>query len=172
VTGILVALLFLARQQAPQVPDSGRVARDVVARFYAWYAPAAQKTPETDMRALRDRRWHFSPALVSALRADRAASRASHDEIVGLDMDPFLNSQDPCEHYSPTAVRRAGNTFLVDVLGTGGCGRHVGPDVTVRVAFQGSTPVFVDFIYPSPANDSLSGVLAQLAADRAKKPHH
>lgn len=170
-TGIIAALLILTQTQARPAVDSARVARETVARFYGWYVPAAQRAG-ADMRALRDTRWHFNPALVTALRADSAATVANPGEIVGLDMDPFLNSQDPCNHYAPTAVRRDGATFLVDVVGSGGCASHREPDVTVRVAFRGTTPVFINFLYPKPANDDLLGVLRQLAADRTKKPHH
>ncbi len=166
---VATLLLFLAARQ-PRTPiDSARVARDAVARFYAWYVPAAQKAARTDMRSLRDPRWHFGSALTKALRADAAASAASPGEIVGLDMDPFLNSQDPCTTYAPSGVRRAGDAFLVDVRGTGGCEQHAGPDVTVRVTFQGDTPVFVNFLYPKPAEDDLLHLLSQLGGDRAKK---
>jgi hypothetical protein len=166
---LLAPLLILTQQQAHAAIDSARVARESVARFYAWYVPAAQRAG-ADMRALHDARWHFSPALVAALRADSVATDANPGEIVGLDMDPFLNSQDPCHRYAPTAVRRDGKTFLVDVRGSGGCASHREPDVTVRVAFSGTTPVFVNFIYPQPHNDDLLGLLARIAADRAKKP--
>jgi YD repeat-containing protein len=170
-TGFLAALLLLTQQQAHASIDAARVARESVARFYSWYVPAAQQAG-ADMRALHDARWHFSPVLVSALRADSAATEANPSEIVGLDMDPFLNAQDPCDRYAPTAVRRDGKTFLVDVHGSGGCASHRETDVTVRVAFRGATPVFVNFIYPQPHNDDLLHLLAQLAADRAKKPGH
>ena len=168
-TGFLAALLILTQPQARPI-DSARVARETVARFYAWYLPAAQRAG-ADMRALRDPRWHFNPALVTALRADSAATVANPGEIVGLDMDPFLNSQDPCNHYAPTAVRRDGATFLVDVVGSGGCPSHREPDVTVRVVFRGTTPIFINFLY-KPINDDLLGLLRQLASDRAKKPRH
>ena len=168
-TAFLAALFLLTQQPTYAAIDSARVARESVARFYSWYVPAAQKAG-ADMRALHDARWHFSPALVTALRADSAATEANPSEIVGLDMDPFLNAQDPCDRYAPIAVRRDGKTFLVDVRGSGGCASHREPDVTVRVAFSGATPVFVNFIYPQPHNDDLLSVLKQLAADRAKKP--
>jgi hypothetical protein len=170
VTRLFVALLLLTQQPTHPPMDSSRVARDAVARFYAWYVPTSANAAEVDMRALRDKRWHFSPAIAAALRADSVAAARSPGEIVGLDMDPFLNSQDPCSGYAPTSVRRSGKTFLVDVHGTGECARHAGPDVTVRVEFKGTVPVFANFIYPKPASDDLLHLLAQLAADR-KKSH-
>lgn len=169
-TAFFAALLILTQAQTRPAIDSARVAREAVARFYAWYVPAAQRAG-ADMRALRDPRWHFNPALVTALRADSAATVANPGEVVGLDMDPFLNSQDPCNRYAPTAVRRDGATFLVDVVGSGGCPSHREPDVTVRVGFRGTTPIFINFLY-KPINDDLLGVLRQLASDRAKTPRH
>lgn len=149
--------------------DSSAEARKAVSDFYDWYAPAAAHTPGTDMQSLRDNRWHFGIALTRALRADSAAAAKSADEIVGLDMDPFLNSQDPCDRYHPVNVRRSGAKFLVDVIGSGGCAPHSTPDVTVVVRFNGATPVFTNFIYSAREHDDLLGLLAQLAADRAKK---
>lgn len=166
-TSLVYALLLFTPLQIRAPLDSTRVARDIVAKFYTWYVPASQK-PDADTRALGDARWHFDPTLARELRADRAAARASKDEIVGLDMDPYLNSQDPCERYAPSGVRRDGKDFLVDVKGSGNCGTHTTVDVTVRVRFQGTTPVFVNFLYPGPTGDSLDKLLRTLAADRAK----
>jgi hypothetical protein len=149
--------------------DSAKIARDVVARFYAWYVPLAMHTPGADMRALRDSRWHFDPALVNALRADSAAAAQSPDEIVGLDMDPFLNSQDPCDRYSPIAVRRQNGSYFVAVRGSGGCAAHTEADVTVRLVFQGANAVFLNFVYSSKPKDDLLSLLASLAASRARQ---
>jgi hypothetical protein len=148
--------------------DSTAMARDAVAAFYAWYAPFTTRTSDADMHALRTPRWRFGPVLATALRADRAASAASPGEIVGLDMDPFLNTQDPCKRYAPVAARRAGANFFVDVLGSGGCSRHTKPDVTVRLVFQQGKPVFINFIYSGKPGDDLLHLLAALAAVRAK----
>jgi hypothetical protein len=173
---IVAALAFaigLAMTSPVAQADSNALARDAVARFYAWYTPLAAHTPGADLRALRDSRWHFDAALAAALRADVAASGKSPSEVVGLDMDPFLNSQDPCNRYAPTGVRRDGTSRLVDVRGSGGCEAHQTTDVTVRVAFQSDHVVFSNFIYSRKAGDDLRHILVQLAADRSKKrtPH-
>ncbi len=87
-------------------------------------------------------------------------------------MDPFLNSQDPCDRYAPIAVRGVGKNYLVDVRGEGGCPKHSKADVTVRVAFAGGNPVFVNFIYDSKIAPDLMTLLAQLAMERAtRRPH-
>jgi hypothetical protein len=80
-----------------------------------------------------------------------------------------LNSQDPCDRYAPTGIRRDGTSWLVDVRGSGGCEAHQTTDVTLRVAFQSGHVVFANFIYSRTADDDLQHVLAHLAIERAKK---
>lgn len=164
---LILALSLLAMQMPARPIDWSAKAREAVGQFYAWYVPASRRAG-ADMRALSDARWHFAPALKAAMRADRKAAEANPNEIVGLDMDPFLNAQDPCNRYRPTAVRRAGSDFLVDVKGEGGCAAHRTPDVTVRVAIQSGVPVFVNFEYPAPVKDDLMRLLGRLAAERTK----
>jgi hypothetical protein len=164
----LTALLSVHVAPPSGTADSAKIAQAVVARFYAWYVPLAAHTPGADVRALRDSRWHFDPALAKALRADAAAAARSPDEVVGLDMDPFLNSQDPCDRYSPIAVRQRNGNFFVAVRGSGGCAAHTEADVTVQVVFRGANAVFLNFIYSRNPKEDLLSLLATLAADRAK----
>lgn len=167
---LALAALLSAHLAPPIGPaDSAKIARAVVARFYSWYVPLAKHTPGADMRSLRDSRWHFEPALVKALRADSAAAARSPDEIVGLDMDPFLNSQDPCDRYSPIAVTHQSGNYFVAVRGSGGCAAHAEADVTVRLAFRGANAVFLNFVYSSKPKDDLLSLLATLAADRSSQ---
>jgi hypothetical protein len=84
-------------------------------------------------------------------------------------MDPFLNSQDPCDRYAPAGVRRDGASWLVDVRGEGGCEAHEPADVTVRVTFGKEGVVLSNFIYSRKPNDDLRHLLAQLAGERARK---
>ena len=172
---LALAALLSAHLTPPQGnADSAKIARAVVARFYTWYVPLAMHTPGADMRALRDSRWRFDPALVNALRADSAAAAQSPDEIVGLDMDPFLNTQDPCDRYSPIAVRHQSGNYFVAVRGSGGCAAHPETDVTVRLVFQGANVVFLNFVYSSKPKDDLLSLLSTLAASRSSqvKPPH
>jgi hypothetical protein len=115
------------------------------------------------MRAVRERPALFAPAIAAALRRDSVASARHPDEIVGLDGDPFLNAQDPCERYVVRRARRAGERFLVDVVGEGGCGRHTRPDVVVEVARGGSGWRFENFRYLDPPTNLLA-MLRELQA--------
>jgi hypothetical protein len=164
----LAALLSAHLTPSVETADSANLARAVVARFYAWYVPVAKRTPEADMRSLKDARWHFDPALAKALRADVAAAARSPDEIVGLDMDPFLNSQDPCDRYAPIGVRYQSGNYFVAVRGSGGCAAHTAPDVTVQLVFRGGNAVFVNFLYSGKPKDDLLSLLATLAASRSR----
>ena len=77
-----------------------RSAAEFVEKFYSWYAPLAGKRNEPRVPwivAITERPELFETTLVEALLEDRAAQEQVTGEIVGLDFDPFLFTQDPCE---------------------------------------------------------------------------
>lgn len=77
-----------------------RSCRDFVQEFYGWYIPLAQKnSPEpTAILAIRQRPSSFGETLKKALNDDHNAQKKA-GEIVGIDFDPFLASQDPALKY-------------------------------------------------------------------------
>ena len=156
----------VSAQSAPR--PSAAAATRAVASFYAWYVPMARSDPGPAMRALRERRAQFSTAIVDALRADSLATAQGGEEIDGLDADPFLNAQDPCEEYRPIRTVRRGRSYWVDVRGTGGCAPHDAPDVTVAIIWRAAQPVFVNFRYSPRRGDDLLSHLHELA-DRRRK---
>jgi len=162
---LVIASVVIAGCKAP-APPASEAARKAVDDFYAWYVPMQHDTPMASMRAVRERPASFSADIVSALRADSAASAQSPGEVVGLDGDPFLNSQDPCEHYGTSGVVEAGGRFLVQVLGTGKCEAHTNADVTVEVTPTDGRFVFTNFVYSARDKDNLLTTLADLAAAR------
>ena len=131
-------------------------AADFVREFYAWYAPYATENwsgsamfaaMSRDPPILDDR-------LLALLRADSAAKAAATSEGMGLDFDPFLATQDPCEVFeigNVTADANAGrievrtSCYYVDSL----------PDVVARVARRGNGWVFTNFEYPREKTDLL-----------------
>jgi hypothetical protein len=144
-------------------------ARKAVDDFYAWYVPMQHGTNNAAMRAVHDRPTLFSANLVTALRADSTASARSPGEVVGLDGDPFLNAQDPCDHYTSRGVAEVGSRYFVQVLGSGGCATHADADVTVEVTPANGHFVFTNFIYSSRDRDDLIGLLAYLDSSRRRK---
>jgi hypothetical protein len=155
--------------KGPTIED----ARRSVADFYTWYVPLARSTPEADMRAIRERQASFSTGLVEALRADSIARAGSPSEVVGLDGDPFLNSQDPCDRYAPIGASERDGRFFVEILGSGGCASHTAADVTVEAMPTDHGLVFTNFVYSSKPRADLLSTLSDLAAARrpgAKRP--
>ncbi|HEX6533707.1 MAG TPA: hypothetical protein VF041_03870 [Gemmatimonadaceae bacterium] len=94
--------------------DSSAVA--FVRQFYATYAPRAiaQGLSATDSVIVRQPT-AFAPELLTALRQDAVDRAAAKGEIVGLDFEPFLASQDPCERYEVGEAHRAGSSVRVSV---------------------------------------------------------
>lgn len=157
----LLALLAAACQKAPRssqgVPNApsadsglGVAATDTAARsaarfaqdFYDWYAHQGENAD----RAVKARPTLLAPELLAALRADVAAQARSPDDIVGIDWDPFLNTQDPCNPYRVGQVTRRGDTLLIAVKGfCKDAAPRPGPDVIAEVAWQADRWVFVDF---------------------------
>src|SRR5665213_2174367 len=99
--------LQLLNAQAP--PSS---ARAFVTAFYKWYVPHALKdsTEPTWHIALREKRYSFDSQLLQLLQADSAA-QAKCEDLVGLDFDPFLNSQDPAPRYKVGEIKSEGNSY-------------------------------------------------------------
>lgn len=144
--------------------------RKVVQEFYGWYAPLAVKdngaTPAW-MIAVRKKPSLFSKTLADALRKDSAAQERSQ-EIVGLDFDPFLNSQDPDTDYAAQYAE----------VKDGKCRVHVGrsqaqakPHVIAELRGSPGKWVFADFYYPDAGKAgglALLGILKEQATARDK----
>lgn len=153
-----------ARHSAPAsvVPP-----RQFVQGFYDWYVPfAAAHTNGPAWDALpAAREQSFSPELLAALRKD-AAVQAAGDDIAGLDYDPFLNSQDPCERYEAGPATRDGAGYRVEVFGVCGGERHATADVVAELRPRGRTWVFANFRDPARDGGDLLSMLRRLEKDR------
>ena len=159
-----VLSVFGCKRTAPPDNNAERAQR-ATAEFYSWYRPLADSS-EASMRAVRERSSSFSPVLVTALRADSVARATARSEIVGLDRDPFLNAQDPCDRYQPVRTTRQGSRYLVEVLGSGGCAAHDKPDVVVNISVQRDRVVFENFMYSTNPSDDLLSLLQRLSASK------
>ncbi|MDR3690733.1 MAG: hypothetical protein P4L46_15255 [Fimbriimonas sp.] len=163
----LTCLVTIGTCMAAQSPDT-RAARRFVQRFYDWYSPRAMSAkagPAWNL-ALKAKTASFSPALRRALRADVNAQAKSTGEIVGLDFDPFLNSQDPELRYvagTPVASR---GSYLVGVHGASA----TKPAVFAKVESRHGAWRFTNFIYSS--GDNLLEVLERLKKLRESGSSH
>jgi hypothetical protein len=150
-----------------KVDNTEESCRKFVQEFYDWYLPivqgqASNKGPAWDM-ALKYGGDAFSPELSARIREDSDA-QSKADEIVGLDFDPFLNSQDPSEQFFVQNVARKGDTCSAEVYGIEAGQRQ--EKVLPEVRFKDGRWVFVDFHYEK--DSSVLEILKQLREDRQK----
>src|SRR5262245_41509392 len=95
-------LLLVLHASSVQADDSALAAssREFVQKFYKSYVPKALAghTGPAWQFAIDNMSASFDGGLLEALKDDLAAqAQSSGDDIVGLDFDPFLNSQDPAK---------------------------------------------------------------------------
>lgn len=153
-----------ARSQQKPSATPEQSCRKYVQSFYDWYVPQIMKTENTYELVLRGKSpASFSPLLLRQLKEDEAAE-ANPGEIVGLDFDPFLNSQDPSETFKVTKAKVTADKCSVEVRGisSGVNNEEVHPELLlVNGAWQ-----FVNFRYEQ--NADLLSMLKSLKAERQK----
>lgn len=163
---VLVCVVPLTGQGLTHQDDVRKVAVD----FYKWYVPLVHKNlkgPASDV-AIHQKAALFSEKLLRALREDSEASKHSPGQIVGLDWDPFLYSQDPYDRYEIGAVTKEGGIYQVSVFGFEGRKRETKPSTVAKIGQENGKWVFLDFI--SPDGKSLLEELALLKKDRQLPP--
>jgi len=151
---------------APANDSIARTAAQFTQGFYDWYGGVGE---QTDV-AVRERPSTFAPQLLEALRLDFAAQSKSPDEIVGLDWDPFLATQDPCNPYRVSQITRRSDTILVAVKGLcTDAAPHAGPDVIAEVGQTRGRWAFLDFRHAGDRGSLLQD-LAALRQGRDSEP--
>lgn len=172
---LLLAAPFLCAQTPVNPPSRTTSCYGFVQAFYNWYVFETLRGFERKQGSdaydiiLKGKRPTFSPELLRALREDRQAQAKDPDEIVGLDFDPFLASQDPSKHFVVGKITFKGDRCFADVHGTsyGAQGEHVVPELTDK----NGRWVFVNFHYPdikSSPDENLIDTLRIMKADRDK----
>jgi hypothetical protein len=164
---LLFSGLCLA-QGAPQSPETSSCQR-FAQQFYDWYVPFTQERlhmPASDV-ALQRRAALFSYELLHALRIDSEA-QARAKELVGLDFDPFLGSQDPADHYEARQVTVQNGTCSVGVWRaspTDTAAKMDRPEAVAQLKRQNGRWRFANFTYPTGGPDLLH-LLANLREER------
>ena len=165
-TAVLSLLLLAACQPAPdaqRTPSTGATtsaatrlaapsdssAVAFVRQFYAAYAPRAiaQGLSATDSIIIQQPA-AFAPELLAALRQDAADRAAAKGEIAGLDFEPFLATQDPCQSYEVGEARRTGGSVGVSVYGVCQGKRTPQPVVIAEVTPTAETWQLANVRYP------------------------
>jgi hypothetical protein len=166
---VLILFVFTSVGQAAAAAEPADGCAQFVQKFYDWYlarenALMKAKSEKSALDAtLREKRSSFSPSLVRALEEDAAAARKSPGEIVGLDFDPFLNSQEMPERYLVGEVHAKADHYLVDVFGVLEGKKDSKPTVVAEVVSRNGQWIFLNFHYEK---DNLVSVLAQLKKER------
>lgn len=124
---------------------------------------------------IKARPGNFSRELRRRLAEDMAAASRNKDEIVGLDFDPYLNSQDMADRYVVRKVVRAGQRYRAEVHAVTEGKQTATPVVIPELVRTGSGWMIVNFLYRNPENaadkSDLLSILSQLRADRRKNRH-
>jgi hypothetical protein len=134
-------------------PGEREPLRVFVQEFYNWYVPVAlsdSSIPPSEI-ALKERNSSFGPKLAKALMENYLAQAKSPGELVGLDFDPFLNAQDPCERYEVGTATRKGKIYLVDIYAICSGKKSRTPNVIPELLPKGNQWEFINFRYPNQA---------------------
>jgi hypothetical protein len=175
--GLLLAALPAGKRPKPGAASaaSERACKRSVQEFYDWYIPRLMREVRTPAltQALTIRTNRFSRELRRRIAEDSAAAAKSPDEIVGLDFDPFVNSQDPAARYVVKKASRAGKSIRVEVHAVVDGKPSKTPDVIPELVLSGGRWTFVNFHYPAAGDQPKSNllqVLKELRAGRQKPP--
>ncbi len=105
----------------------------------------------------------FSPELLQALRRDAKTRADARGEIAGLDFDPFLGGQDPCDKYEVgTPARSAARASLfIPIFAVCGGKRDTIPTVIAEVGRRKNEWEFANFRYPGTPGPDLLETLNQ-----------
>lgn len=150
---VLLALPYSLGEQAKTVSEDHTSSREFIQGFYQWYVPVAlsgSATAAWDI-AIKRKGSEFSPELARLLREDSAA-QARCEELIGLDFDPFLNTQDPADRYEVGEVSHEGQNYQAAIFSVQAGKRSEKPDVNAEFSEQEGHWVFVNFYYPDGTN--------------------
>lgn len=155
---------------AKATADDSSSCRTFVQSFYNWYVVKSKNSNAVSAPldvALRTRAADFSAELSRRLKEDTEASAKSPGEVVGLDFDPILNSQEEATPYKAEKVSFKGNDFLVDVFAIKNGKKSAAPVVQPELSHIGGKWQFVNFHYKiDKKDDDLLNVLKILRDDR------
>lgn len=150
-------LLTMSCSLGAQVKNRQEVARsprEFVEGFYKWYVPKAlsdNKTAAWNV-ALKYKSSVFSRELAQLLREDSTA-QARCEELVGLDFDPFLNSQDPATRYDVGGMsQKKDKHYLADIYSVHSGKRNDKPSVSAELEESDGHWIFVNFFYSDGTN--------------------
>lgn len=159
-TTLLLIQAAIAQAPKNRKPKEAAEVRGFVQGFYDWYTPwASSDKPKGPAwyRVLDQKPGVLDLPLLKALREDRAAQRKATDDQVGLDFDPFMNSQDPDPKYLAGPIKKKGAFYYVSMRRVLAKTRKPGEvAVVAQVGNRNGHWIFVNFLDPEHGFDILS----------------
>ena len=167
---IISALALLALSAGAQTLHAEDSPRKFVQDFYDWYVPMTSRSHSEDASniALKKKSAEFSAELLKALKEDALAASKSPGEIVGLDWDPFLNSQEQVDRCILGNITEKNGSFRVEVYDVLGGKKDKKPAVIPEVKQENGHWIFVNFW--NPDGGDLLSELRELSKSRKKTP--
>jgi hypothetical protein len=146
---VLLMMPWSLGAQANGSHDVSVSPREFVEGFYKWYAPRALRDNATAAWniALKFRSSDIGPQLAQLLKEDSTA-QARCQELVGLDFDPFLNTQDPAERYEVGKITQKGKHFQAEIYSVQSGERSSKPALNAELSSDSGHWIFVNFHYP------------------------
>lgn len=112
-TSIFIACGIFSFSQNNDEDSNSHKVQQFATEFYDWYMKAYANSHRFDViLAAKELGMALTPELLQALKQDREAQlRDESGYIVGLDFDPFLAVQDPCDRYEVRKVVKRGESY-------------------------------------------------------------
>jgi hypothetical protein len=145
-------LLVNGQTSSPQ--ESPATPANFVQEFYDWYTPVALRENRNPAwgAALKKKPGSFDLKLFQWLKEDLDTQTKVHGKVAGLDFDPFLNSQDPGDHYEVGKTTQQGESYRVDIYELWYGKKSEQPIVTAELIHADFGWVFANFYYPDGRN--------------------
>jgi len=143
---LLMLPCSLAAQEGSK--EGSKSPREFVQEFYKWYVPKALNSKITRAwdAALKYKSAAFSHELAQLLREDSAA-QAKCEELIGIDFDPFLNTQDPANGYEVGEIKQNDKHYRADIYSVESGKRSEKSRVSADIVENKGHWVFVNFFY-------------------------
>jgi len=144
-----------------------------VQNFYDWYENPARSSADSRVGHLSSedviqlKPGLFSDVLLNLLQEDREAQAKAKDDIVGLDFDPFFNSQDPSPKFTVQSVHINGDHCRAVVRGVDA--GQLREDVEPELRAEAGRWVFVNFHYDPGSSTTDVNLIDQLLILRANR---
>lgn len=158
VSVLLLALPLLVacgRGESRQTDHDDDAAK-FVSGVYAAYLPRSERSGIGALDSLMHEQpqW-FSDSLRAGWQRDVSRRRENPGEIVGLDFDPLLASQDPCEDYETGSVTHVDSLIRVDIHAVCQGVRSADAVLVAEVVLRDTQWQFTNFIYQPSVGDLL-----------------